>query len=45
MIKSVTKEIMVERDSKQHKVMGKIKDVSDRIIIFYKQRRKGEKMH
>lgn len=33
---------MVERDSKQHKVMGKIKD---RIIIFYKQRRKGEKMH
>lgn len=29
----MTKEMMVERDSKEHKFMGKIKDVSDRIII------------
>lgn len=39
------KKIMVERESKEHKFMGKIKDVSDRIIFFYKQGRKGEKMH
>lgn len=30
---------MVERYSKEHKFMGKLKNVSDRIIIFYKKGR------